>query len=111
MSPEVEDVMVVIVVAVVLREEQAVPRRTPSRTSSAWWGLIFEFPAISPAPPLSESESDESPVNGTDRIWLARYNKHKTHNETIGKTKAGKKVTVAFQGCIIRWIEQRDIVL
>ena len=87
--------MVVIVVAdvVPLREEQAVvlvPRRTPSRTSS-WWWLIFEFPA-NISPPLSESESDESPVNGTDRIWLARYNNNKQNIsciikwKTIGKT-------------------------
>ena len=58
MSPEVEDVMVVIVVVVVLREEH-VPRRTPSRTSSG---------GLSRASPASESESEESPVNGTERI-------------------------------------------
>ena len=64
MSPEVEDVIVVMVVAVVLREE-LVPRSTPSRTSSGAW--------LSPRPrsPASESESDESPVKGTERIWLA----------------------------------------
>ncbi len=60
MSPEVDDVMVVVVVAVVLREDE-VPRKTPSKASS-WEGWIWRIS------PHSDSESDESPVNGTDRI-------------------------------------------
>lgn len=55
-SPEVDDVMVVAVVVVVIRE--LVPRKNiSSETFSA-----------------SESESLESPVKGTERIWLARWN-------------------------------------
>ena len=71
-SPEVDDVMVVVVVVVVLREDEAL-----------WW-LLLVSPCSPralrlPLTPLSpsESESDESPVNGTDLIWLALCNEGK----------------------------------
>ena len=74
-SPEVDEVTVVLVVSLVLREAEPpaepVPRKTPSKTSSgaarrAWLGRPS---------PQSESESDESPVKGTERIWLALWKK------------------------------------
>ena len=77
-SPEVDEVTVVLVVSLVLREAEPpaepVPRKTPSKTSSgaarrAWLGRPS---------PQSESESDESPVKGTERIWLALWKNKQT---------------------------------
>ena len=79
-SPEVDEVTVVLVVSLVLREAEPpaepVPRKTPSKTSSgaarrAWLGRPS---------PQSESESDESPVKGTERIWLALWKNKQTNN-------------------------------
>ena len=81
-SPEVDEVTVVLVVSLVLREAEPpaepVPRKTPSKTSSgaarrAWLGRPS---------PQSESESDESPVKGTERIWLALWKNKQTTLKT-----------------------------
>jgi hypothetical protein len=86
-SPEVDEVTVVLVVSLVLREAEPpaepVPRKTPSKTSSgaarrAWLGRPS---------PQSESESDESPVKGTERIWLALWKNKQTDKQSILKTK------------------------
>lgn len=66
-SPEVDDVMVVAVVVVVIRE--GVPRVKKEFSSEM---AFFNSPPL-PRQPASESESEsESPVKGTERIWLAR---------------------------------------
>ena len=67
MSPEVDELValeeVVVVVAVVA---VVVPRARWSDPARWWWWWSSGF-----APSLSESV--DSPVNGTERIWLARY--------------------------------------
>ena len=106
-SPEVDEVTVVLVVSLVLREAEPpaepVPRKTPSKTSSgaarrAWLGRPS---------PQSESESDESPVKGTERIWLALWKKEE--EKRIVKKSNATSLRILNTLCSVHVIQMQPI--